>query len=64
MNKKLIKSLSVFTDSEIFEIVKTYFGYEPNDICKCIDRIESAMFFGEFDLDAVIKKYNKVNLAL
>ena len=63
MNAKLIKSLSVFTDSELFEISKKYFGYNPNDICKVIDRIESAMYFGEFCLDDVLREYGKTNLA-
>ena len=63
MNAKLIKSLSVFTDAELFEISRKYFGYNPNDICKVIDRIESAMYFGEFCLDNVIKEYGKTNLA-
>ena len=63
MNAKLIKSLSVFTDAELFEISDNYFGYKPNDICKVIDRIESAMYFGEFCLDDVIKEYGKTNLA-
>lgn len=63
MNAKLIKSLSVFTDAELFEISRKYFGYNPNDICKVIDRIESAMYFGEFCLDNVIKEYGKTNLS-
>jgi len=63
MNAKLIKSLSVFTDAELFEISDKYFGYNPSDICKVIDRIESAMYFGEFCLDDVIKEYGKTNLA-
>ena len=63
MNAKLIKSLSVFTDAELFEISRKYFGYFTADICKVIDRIESAMYFGEFCLDDVIKEYSKTNLA-
>lgn len=63
MNAKLIKSLSVFTDAELFEISRKHFGYYTSDICKVIDRIESAMYFGEFCLDDVIKEYGKTNLA-
>lgn len=63
MNTKLIKSLSVFTDAELFEISIKYFGCFTSDICKVIDRIESALYFGEFCLDDVIKEYGKTNLA-
>ena len=63
MNAKLIKSLSVFTDAELFEISNKHFGYNPNDICKVIDRIESAMYFGEFCLDDALKEYGKTNLS-
>ena len=63
MNAKLIKSLSVFTDAELFEISRKHFRYYTSDIFKVIDRIESAMYFGEFCLDDAIKEYGKTNLA-